>query len=345
MPDVRLLVDGRAYGGWQRMRIRRSMERVAGEFELSVTERWPGQDARRPIRPGVACTVQVDAQTVITGYVDDVAVNYDKRNHTVTVSGRDRTGDLVDCSAPSVQWSGRTLGDVARQLCQPHGIRVRVDTDVGGPFERLKNNEGDSVFETLEAAARVRGVLLTSNEQGDLVIARATHSRVATHLRLGDNILAGRAQLSHRDRYSNIMVKGQTIGTDIWNTEDAAHPEGSAVDTRIRRYRPLIVMAEEQVDAAAAQIRAEWERNVRFGRSQRITYTVQGWRHSSGLWRPNAMVRVEDAFTGLNSDRLLVGVSLLLDQDGTRAELEVMPREAFVRTRLPEPGKAEEELF
>lgn len=337
MPDVRLHIDGVRYGGWQQVRIQRSMEQVAGSFELAVSERWPGQDTPRPIRPGAQCRVTIDDDTVITGYVDDVSVEYDDSAHAVRVSGRDKTADLVDCSAPSTEWKDQTLLDGARKLCEPFGITVRADVDTGPKFARLKGNEGDAVFDLLESAARIRAVLLVSDGRGGLLLTRAATRRLATPLTLGENILTCAATFSHRDRYQTYTVKGQRAGDDTWNTEAAAQPSAQATDARIRRYRPLLVIAEEQIDAAAAASRAKWERNVRWGRSQRVTYTVHGWRHADGLWTPNWLLRVRDSLLGFDGDRLLAGVTLTLDDQGLRSELSLVPREAFERVPLPEP--------
>ena len=338
-PDVRLQVGGTIYGGWQRISIRRGMEQLAATFELGVTERWAGQDTVRPITPGAACEVLVDGAAVIKGYVDDVAVEYDEQTHDVSVSGRDRTGDLIDCSAPSTQFSGRTLAQVAAELCAPFGIGVKTATATGGQFSRLKNNEGDTVFETLEAAARVRAVLLLSDGLGNLVLTRTGTERVGTVLELGVNVLRCSGQFSHRDRFSRYQVKGQQSGSDDWYGEDAAHPLGTATDGEIARHRPLTVLAEENIDTAAASERAQWERNVRYGRSRRIGYTVAGWSHSGGLWRPNALVTVRDPFLSVSAERLITGVELTLDGNGFSTRLELMPSQAFDRVELPEPGE------
>ncbi|MBU1248711.1 MAG: hypothetical protein KKB70_08435 [Proteobacteria bacterium] len=339
--DVRLLVSGQRYGGWKSITIRRGMEQVAGTFELGITERWPGQDVPRPIRPGAACRLTIDGQTVITGYVDDVDVRYDSKSHSVTISGRDATGDLVDCSAPSTQFSDRGLAEVAKELCKPFGVGVVVSTDCGGSFQRLKNNEGDSVFETLEAAARVRAVLLLSDGQGNLVLSRVSGERVSTSLVLGENIKSAGARFSHRDRFSEYTVKGQTIGSDEWDGEAAAHPEGKASDSAVSRHRPLTILAEEQSDQATAQERAEWERSVRFGRSRTVDVTVRGWTQAGQLWTPNRLVHLQDSFLGIDADMLISGVTLRLDGGGTLTDLALLPPEAFQRLELPEPGESE----
>lgn len=77
-----------------------------------------------PYSRGAACRVLVDGLAVITGYVDDVRISCSASEHSVTVRGRDKTGDLVDCCAPSMQLAGASLAVIARNLCAPFGIEV-----------------------------------------------------------------------------------------------------------------------------------------------------------------------------------------------------------------------------
>jgi prophage tail gpP-like protein len=182
-------------------------------------------------------------------------------------------------------------------------------------------------------------VLLLSDGLGNLVMTRASTSRITTVLELGTNIFRANGTASHRDRFSQYQVKGQQSGSDDWYGEDAAHPLGSATDGDITRHRPLTVLAEEQIDSASAKERAEWERNVRYGRSRRISYTVHGWYHADGLWQPNVLVDVRDPFLSLTGTRLVAGVGLTLDEDGFTTTLELLPRQAFDRIELPEPGE------
>jgi len=337
-PDVRLEIAGTLYGGWTSISVRRGLDQVAGTFDLAVTERWPGSDIPRPIRPGEACRLLVDGAAVVTGHVDDVQPSYDATSHTVSVSGRDKTGDLVDCSAPSVQWMGRSLPQVAADLCRPFGIAVRAECPCAAPFQRLKNNEGDSVFDTLAAAARVRAVLLVTDGSGDLILTRAgTGPRVSTVLELGENILSASAAFSMRDRYSAYTVKGQGVGSDEWDAEAAAHPSGSASDPRVPRHRPLTILAEEQTDAASARERALWEAASRYGRGRSVTVTVLGWSHASGLWAPGQSVRVRDSWIGLDESLLVSRTAYTLDGKGWRCELTLMPAEAWKLLAVPEP--------
>ncbi len=53
------------------------------------------------------------------------------------------------------------------------------------------------------------------------------------------------------------------------------------------------------------------------------------------------MVPVRDSYLGINGDRLIAGVDLVLDDEGFSARLDILPRQAFELIELPEPGEDE----
>ena len=111
----------------------------------------------------------------------------------------------------------------------------------------------------------------------------------------------------------------------------------SARDPGIKRYRPLIVHAEDAGDNGSFARRARWEANVRQGRARRATYTLAQWRANGKLWKPNQLVRVRDAFLGLDETLLVAEVRFKLDdQGGSESELSVVRREAFELIPFPE---------
>lgn len=328
-----LKISGVFYGGWKVVRVTRSIEQMAGTYELEVTERWPGQPLATPVRPGQPCQLLLDGEPVITGHVDMMSPDYDASRHTVRVQGRDRTADLVDCSAvfKSGQWHNAKLDRIAGDLLKPFGIGVVVEADVGAAFSSFNIQEGETVFECLERAARLKAVLLTSNPAGDLVITRAGRNRLDVALVEGKNIKAARAEFSWKDRFSSYQVKGQgRLGADGESVHSA--PSGKVTDPIITRHRPLIVLAEAHSSNATLRDRAEWERNVRRGRSARGSITVQGWRRpDGGTWQPNDLVTVTSPLLWLdNAEMLIVGCTYTLDeQNGTLTELAIAKPEAF----------------
>jgi prophage tail gpP-like protein len=339
MSDVQLLVDGRAYSGWKSADVRLGVDRMAGTFELRVSELWPRELAAREIPVGAKCELRLQDETVITGYVDDNDPAYDHESHDVTVRGRDATGDLVDCAAVygSGQWNNRTLLQIAQDLCKPFGVKVKATTDVGAPFSRSTAiQQGETVHELLDRLARHRGVMLMSDGRGSLLIARAGKARLATPLVLGQNVIAARGTRSHRDRFSKYLVIGQGVQADGQALDVTVAPSGSAEDAAVKRYRPMIIMAEETIQPTAAKDRATWERNRRAARAVNITYTVQGWAHNDGLWRPDTLVAVRDPFMRVERDLYISAVGYKLGEDGATAELTLTLPEAFSLLAIPE---------
>lgn len=329
-PDVRLEIGNSLYGGWTSITIKRGLGQLAGTFDLAVTERWPGQTTPRPIQPGAACRVLVGGAPVITGYVDDVSIEYSGAAHSVSVSGRDKTGDLVDCCPPTAQIRAATYATIARALAAPYGIAV-VDHAGAGAVPGLAINPGDTVFEVLEQLARSVGVLLTTDGHGRLVILRAPSSSAPDAMRavleLGRNVMAGKATYSMRDRYSQITVLSQTAAGDTWSGPAAAQAKSVVYDAAVPRHRPLILIAEQEHQGINA--RAQWEANTRYGKGATATYTVYGWTTRAGLWSPGMLVDTRDGLLGLEATWLLSAVSLVLDDRGYRSEITLHPPEAY----------------
>lgn len=333
--DVILKVDGKQYGGWKRIDIRRSLDYAVDTFSLGITDRWGGETTPRPIRMGSACEIWIGAEKVITGYVDDVNHRYDANERSIDIEGRSKVADLVDCSYP-IQLRAQTLEKIAAKLCEPFGIAVKTRVPTGAAFADQQADEGQPVFELLESLARQRAVRLVSDADGNLVITRASTEKLTGTIELGGNVRNGEARFSMRDRFKEYRLKGQRQDRSSAGGETSAHIKGIAVDLTVPRYRPTVLVAEEPVTLADAQRRAEWQRNVNYGRSMQATYTVTGWRHSEGLWAPNRLVRIFDEFIGLPGIWWMIAtVRLVLDDQGMRTEITTMPKEAFDLIPLP----------
>lgn len=342
-PDVRLEINGVKYGGWTKISIRRGIGQVAGTFELSITERWPGQPIPAKIELGASCVVTVDGAPVITGYVDDVAPSYNGGlAHGIRHRARQelRSGGLLPALDAAQRRDARGRG---RSLAAPFGIEVVDETGVG-VVPGFKTNPGDTVFETLEQLARAKGVLLTTDGRGRLVICRASKKKAATVLELGKNVFEGKGKFSMRDRFSSVTVIGQTAATETWNGKSASQQKTVVTDAAVPRHRPLVLVADQEHQGANK--RAQWEVNVRYGKGNQATYTVYGWKDGDALWTPNVLVRIVDPFMGLEATWLVGSVGWTLDERGYRSEITLNPPEAFdVEPVSPKKGKKDKETF
>lgn len=338
MPDVELIVGSQRFSGWKGIAVVRSIEQIAGVYELQVSDTAPDGTTSKRIVPGAKAALSLDGETIITGYIDDVEMAHRGNERSIAVRGRDAAGDLVDCSAvyKTGQWSNQSMLAIARDLAAPFGITVSADVDVGKPFVVWNVEPGETVFENIDRMARHRGVLVVSDGQGGIALTRAGAVRAPTNLVLGENILTGSNSISHRERFSEYRVVGQRPRDDSSDGEQLTEMQGRSVDAAVKRYRPRVEVIEDVGDTEALARRALWRRNVQAGRSARAQITVQGWRHESGLWAPNTLVTVRNEWLRLSAELLIVEARYLLDLTGTRTELTVTIPAALTPEELPE---------
>lgn len=378
---VRLLVNGQEYGGWKSVRITAGIERQARDFDLEVTDRWPGQtDIPRRIQPGDPCQVYIGQDLVMTGYVDATPIRYDGKTVGVGVKGRSKTADLVDCcpiptgqstavsdggtwkdvigpdgKKPNVvkppaksasQWRNQKLEVIAAALAAPYGIRVVAEVDTGKAIPDHQVQVGETVFESIDRMMRLRHVLSTDNEKGDLVfIDVGSTGRAGTAIELGKNILTGNSPLDYKGVFSEYIVKGQRAGNDEQYGSDVAEEEGSAeddsnttvtgetataTDARAKRRRVLVIKQSGQADEGTCKDRAEYERAHRAAKALQTDYTINGWRQEDGsLWVPNLLVRVRDGLIGFDTEMVIAEVSWILGKEGFRVEIKVGPPDGY----------------
>lgn len=337
MPSIVLKADGKIHSGWKNILVRLSMESIADVFDLTISDRWSKSNTRPTLKEDTPCEVWLEDQKLVTGFINDVATEYDADSHEINLVGRSKLGDLVDCAVEAQSFKNQTLDKMAKTLCEPFGINVIVNANVGKPFVKKTIGMGESPFEFLDRLAKIRAVRLLSDREGNLVISRASNERITTALELGKNILRASGTFTSRDRFKDYIVYGQSEGTDDSFGASASENKGESKDAGIKRHRPMVSVADGTVDKDDCKKRAQWERNTRYGRSRAIVYTVLGWQHANGLWLPNQLVPVKDSYMNINEDRLIVSVQFSIDDSaGQITEIQLMPKEAFELVELPD---------
>lgn len=337
---VRLLVGGMLYEGFEEVSVSRSLKEMAGQFHLVVAqETSPGRDGpsmllKRPIREGDPCQIFYGSVLVLTGYVDVVNPDYDKKSHKVSIQGRSKTGDLCDSSVddeiPGGEMRNVDLKQVADKATKRFGVKTKLEAKLKGPFDQVRNLPGERVHRFLERYARPGGVALTDDQMGDLRLFQAENGAPVTALIEGVNIEKASATLRSDRRHSEVHAKGQDVGTDQEYGKKVAQRRARALDPAVKRHRPLTIVNETKSRQQDVQNRADWEAANRAGESVSASVEVLDWCFAPGaLWMPGLNVRLTSPMLYIN--RVLTVMTVSLSQKragGTMASLTLQPPEA-----------------
>jgi prophage tail gpP-like protein len=188
--ELRINVNGQLLAGWQEFEVYRGVEELPSGFVISLTEKYPKFDEIVPV-PFQSCEVFLSDDKVLTGFVDIYEPSYNKSAHRVTIAGRSKTEDLVDCSvdvdalgAATGTWEigPGTIGTAAKTICKPYSIDVVLpDDDPALPYPFIVQ-PGMTCFQLLEEMARSVQMLIWDDAQGRLVISRVGKKRAASAL-------------------------------------------------------------------------------------------------------------------------------------------------------------------
>lgn len=337
--DLTLRVGGTSISGWTDLRVTRGIERCPSDFDISLTELFPGEAAEVTVKPGDPCQVLIGPDVVITGYVDRFIPSIAAKNHSIRVIGRGKCQDLTDCSAewPNGQISGSTVLGIAQKLAQPYGITVAAAGDPGGPIVLYALHYGETAYEVIERICRYRALLAYERPDGSLLLSQVGTTRAASGFTQGVNVLAATLTFSMDQRYSeyDAFAMSMDVLSDLGNGGNLV---GTAYDPNVPRHRKLYLVAEagDGVGYDVTHKRVIWEAARRAGRAQQARVTVDSWRDSAGtLWTPNTLAPLAlPALKLPNALWTISEVSFVRSGDrGTVADLVLMPPDSF----LPQP--------
>lgn len=343
IPDavtVILSERGIIYDGWTTVRIGRSLNQLAANFSIALIDKWKEQRLPWFLKPGVKLVVKIGSFPVINGFIDRLDVSISNNERRIEITGRDQTGDLVDSSAPTepAEFKNVSILTLAQKFCLPFAIPVFADVNILPPFPKFTVKQGETIFEMLQRAANLRGLLLLSDELGNLRITNrssaASLTVSPTPLVQGANIIFAKASYDNSERFQTYIAKGQSEGNDLIFGLNVTSPIGTSIDGGITRPRQKTVIADGSTDFAGAQKRANWENTVRAAKSIDISVTVQGWQQFPGgpLWQINQLVNVDIGYLGVQTTQLLIS-SLQFTKslsDGTITVLNLTRRDAYI---------------
>lgn len=364
MSNLFLKVNGVKYEGFKELSYSRSIELASGEFNFVSTL----DDTNiLPFKVQEECQILFGDIELITGFIERMTFEYSSNSHQVVISGRDKTADIIDSTiVGDIDLSGqitlkqvldRVIDEIFAGVDESKRVNVIDTTDetiftsVGrgvrqilDPFsenEKVTAEVGENAFEFMEKYARKRGVLLSSNGRGDLLITRGGDASLSGAIinqvnGVRNNIKSASISYDLTRRYRNYVVRsqGNPSTSELINVVGLASIKGisgAAIDTVIRGSRTLELQAESTSVQKTDRERALWEANIRRARSVVYTCVLSSLNPVEGqIFVPNVLIRVIDEFSNINSQMLIRSVDYNFSvSGGTTVSLELVPPDAY----------------
>ncbi|MCA8026474.1 phage baseplate assembly protein [Burkholderia cepacia] len=344
--EVRVLLtqDGLSLTGWKSVRITRSIEVATSSFDLTCSA--DANTLKLVSKEGAPIKVSIGDDTVLTGYVETVESILTSRTHDIRISGRGKLSDLVDCSCRIDKINANTkLKDLCSTIAQPYAVNVVVADDTTQKMldqlpvlPRQLVSITETAWEVIERYARYCGVLVFEGAAGELTISTAGTGEGDSGVAVGENIEAIVCTKTTLGTFStfNAVLSAYSMGADDEGVENLPVVTVVAKSTT-GRLRPTYFVSEQSAtDRLFVEKRVNWMASRAYGRSRRVRVMVDSWRDADGApWTPNINYPVSAGGVGVPDGTmlLLAGVTYILNENGTHAELVFGPRQGF----LPEP--------
>jgi prophage tail gpP-like protein len=344
--EVRVLLtdDGLMLTGWKAARISRSIEVATSSFELSCSA--DANTLKLISKEGAPVKISIGDDVVLSGFIETIEHTLAPRTHLITLSGRGKLADLVDCSCRIDKVNANTsLEALCTAIATPYSVDVFVPPngtqailDKLPVLPRQIVSITETAWEVIERYARYCGMLVFESEEGELTISTAGTELGGSGIALGQNVEAIVCTKTTLGTFStfNAVLSAYSAGADDEGVTNL--PVVTVVaKNNTGRLRPTYFVSEQSAtDRRFVEKRVNWMASRAYGRSRRVRALVDSWRDASGSpWIPNTNYPVSADTVGIpeNTILLLAEVTFILDKLGTHAELVFGPRQGF----LPEP--------
>lgn len=336
---VVLRCNGWEIGGWKQVSLSGGIDGACTSFDLSLSERWveagtPPRLVDVPIEPGMPVEILAGGERVLEGYIDRLSRTVADGSHMVEVSGRSRTGDLMDARLEQgLNLRQISLRDCVAQLIAPFGISLTLgpsaETAVAEIIPVFHAKSGEPVLEEIKRLCFRRGLLVTDGPGGDLVLMRAGVYGEAIDLDpKEDVILAGSVSRDYSGLHSKVIVHGRGFSAAAASSADLALVQGVAQNPKVTRYRPLVTQASGGTGDASPQQEAELVIAREQAQSLSVSLRLAGWRRPDGrLWWKGQKIRLAEPRLAHDGDLVVRQCSLSLGEGGSVTTLSLAPPE------------------
>ncbi|KNC92532.1 phage baseplate assembly protein [Trabulsiella odontotermitis] len=374
---ISLVINGKAHSDWTSYSIDSDFLKPADGWQLMLG--LPDKAFPKEVVRGAAIKLQVGGETVLSGRIDSVGRVVSRNNYSLSLTGRDDAGILVDCAAPIFSANQLTLDEVIEKIVRPLGIRnIRIQADSAPRNDKVTIEPGMRAWDALAKAAAGRGLWPWMDPDGTLVVGGPDYSAepVATLVLKndgkGNNVLELEDRRSINGCFSELTALAQghartadskskstaPLPLDIWNDDgsvkllasDSGQDQNGTTGTNdmstkvtdptVDYYRPQIITIGDTNNQEQVDYRAKKEMSDARLSGLDISAKVPGHRTADGvLWEPGQRVRIISEPHGFDEIFFLMGRQFTGGRQGQQTSLRFKEDEVWIPDAFPRDRK------
>lgn len=330
---ITIKINGKKLGGWKTAKLTRSMDSICRVIDLTVSDRWAINKMDSQIKPNDTFQGFIGDIKVLDGYIDRISPSFNKDGESITIQARDKSADLIDCSAEhrTGEWIGLKIDRIAKDICAKFNVKLTVNADIGAALPFFRIEQGMKAFEAIQKICSLRGVMPISDDNGGIILTQASNEKIKSQLIEGTNIKEGSAVYDATERYSKYTVKAQADDTQNIFESGGFDISGTVTDDNITRYRPIVIVEGAPINAGTCQTVAKWQLAKARGKSRTYTIKIKDLLQESGeLWPINKLVHLKSPRLIVDEDLLISNVISTVDDSGQFTELTLVPKASYV---------------
>lgn len=341
--SLSIQVNGVTYNEAESIRYRRSLLDFCGFYSVSSSA---NESELLPVKIGDKIKIFADGEQVLIGYIDNLSVTVGSGNHKIEFSGRDRTCDAFDSTVVGTKSFANDIGyvSVLRSVLDAGEMSSIGITNEAGNITNFSETDnvsaevGETIFDFANRYAAKLGFLLTSNEDGNILLCQAGSEKLGFNLlhengNSENNILSSSYKKTIENRFNKYTAVSQ-LGTyglgDEITPENVVDQSGeTGIDENIRSSRNLTFEVEELSGNESCGIRANFEANIRRAKSLNYCCNIQGHSYDGEPFKVNRLATINDDFSNIYAEMLLHTVEMNWSLRGSTSRLSFSYKDAF----------------
>lgn len=303
---IELVSGGKRYQGWENITITKSILSIADTFTMQINK----SDAIA-IDYNDKIQIYKDGNLFLTGYIDEINESISDKISPLSIVGRSKAGDLIDCNIEDVkQYNNQSLIKIIKDLIKDFDVKVSTNIE-NITVEKFDAQIGETFFSAINRLCKQTNTFPVSTPSGDILITKNTQSLFQNTIK-DSQLKSITYPRKLNEIYSKYVYKKEGIITDV---TDATEKEDV-----LTRYRPFVELNNQD---KTNEDMAKWKKTNAKANAISLNITLVEWEIE-----PNKIVKINSKI--VKNDFLVKSATYTKGNDGTISQYELISKDLYV---------------